>query len=392
MTAWRSVLVVLSVCLLSACDVAGNEGEPDDGGDQTKSDDEAASAERDAESAANMDGGDVAGDTREAGASAQSDASSAASRDANSAVPRDAGASDGSSSVPALFFLDIAGQRVLRADPNGRTSSALVTRGSASPDGIAVDPIKGLMYWTNMGVPEADDGFLMRATLGGANATTIVPKAATFTPKQLVLDAASGFLYWSDREGMRVMRARTDGTDVQTLVTTGSGDAARADAANWAVGIAIDSAADQLYWTQKGPDNGNQGSIRRAKLTPPAGQDSAHRADIEVLFAGLPEPVDLALNASQRQIYWTDRGDNTVSRAPLDPPPGVAPDKRTDRSILVRNAGEAIGIALDVAHDVMYYTSLEGTVFKAKLDGTGATAILKNQGSLTGIAYVELAQ
>jgi DNA-binding beta-propeller fold protein YncE len=390
MNAWQNVLVALMVCSLSACDADGNEVDRDDGGGQTASDDDGASVERDDagpiadDDAGRLSGGDTPDAGMHDGASAQSDASLLPSRDAAT--------SDAGSSAPAIFFLDIAGQRVLRADPNGRTSSALVTRGSASPDGIAVDPIKGFIYWTNMGVPEADDGFLMRATLSGANATTVVPKAATFTPKQLVLDAAGGFLYWSDREGMRVMRARTDGSDVQTLVTTGSGDSARADAANWAVGIAIDVPGDKLYWTQKGPDNGNKGSIRRAKLTPSAGQDSAHRADIEVLFAGLPEPVDLALNPDQGQIYWTDRGDNTVSRAPLEPPAGVAPDKRTDRSILVRNAGEAIGIALDVAHDALYYTSLEGSVFKAKLDGTGATAILKNQGSLTGIAYVELAR
>jgi DNA-binding beta-propeller fold protein YncE len=311
------------------------------------------------------------------------DAQTMAMSDASTMMPATAG-------IPTLFFLDITGERVLRADPSARTATAVVTRGSASPDGIAVDPIKGALYWTNMGVPESNDGFLMRADLNGANAATVVPKAATFTPKQLHLDVNNGLLYWSDREGMRVMRAHTDGSNVETLVTTGSGDAARADAANWAVGIGVDLEGGKLYWTQKGPDNGNKGSIRRAKLEPTPGEDSAHRSDIEILFAGLPEPVDLDLDLVHRQIYWTDRGDNTVSRAAMDPPAGVAPDKRSDRAILVRNAGEAIGIALDVAHDAIYYTSLEGNVSQAKLDGTSVSVLLKNQGSLTGIAYVEL--
>jgi hypothetical protein len=40
----------------------------------------------------------------------------------------------------------------------------------------------------------------------------------------------------------------------------------------------------------------------------------------------------------------------------------------------------------------MYYTSLDtGTVWKAALDGSGATGMLKNQGSLTGIALVNMA-
>ena len=38
----------------------------------------------------------------------------------------------------------------------------------------------------------------------------------TFTPKQLKIDEASGKLYWSDREGMRVMRSNMDGSNIET--------------------------------------------------------------------------------------------------------------------------------------------------------------------------------
>lgn len=364
--------------------VGGNEGMDADA--PAPSDDD-ASAERDAE-------GPIVGDGGARDASRVSSASEAGAMRADAGARQDAGSSSveaGTAAlVPTLFFLDISGGRVLRADPVARTSRALVTRGTDSPDGVAVDVARGFIYWTNMGVPESNDGSLQRADLNGGNVTTIVPKAATFTPKQLQLE--DGYLYWSDREGMRVMRARADGTSVETLIATASGDTARADASNWAVGIAVDSQAQKIYWTQKGPDNGHKGSIRRAGLTLPSGEDPAHRGDVEILFAGLPEPVDLALDLTHRQLYWTDRGDNTVSCAPLDAPPGVAPEARTDRAILVRNAGEAIGIALDVAHDALYYTALEGTVSKAKLDGTGASTLLRGQGSLTGISYVELSR
>jgi sugar lactone lactonase YvrE len=291
--------------------------------------------------------------------------------------------------VPTLFWLDATQGRVVRGDPETRTSKAIVTRGSATPDGIAVDP-RGSVYWTNMGVPQANDGFILRADLDGANVRNVVPVAATFTPKQLELDVASGVLYWSDREGMQVLRVHSDGSGIETLVTTASGDSARSDAANWAVGIAVDVPGNKLYWTQKGPDNGGQGSIRRAGLTLPPGETASRRSDIEVLFAGLPEPIDLELDLAQRQIYWTDRGDNTVSRAPLEPPPGVAANARKDRQVLVRAAGEAIGIALDLAQGYMYYTALEGTVSRARLDGSEAVALFRNQGALTGIAYVAL--
>ena len=43
-------------------------------------------------------------------------------------------------------------------------------------------------------------------------------------------------LYWSDREGMRVMRCDLDGSNVETLVQTGQGDQDRRDETNWCVG------------------------------------------------------------------------------------------------------------------------------------------------------------
>jgi hypothetical protein len=67
-----------------------------------------------------------------------------------------------------------------------------------------------------MGVPNLDDGSIERADVDGGNRRIIVPKGVTHTPKQIHLDKAGGRLYWSDREGMRVMRANLDGSQVET--------------------------------------------------------------------------------------------------------------------------------------------------------------------------------
>ena len=76
-----------------------------------------------------------------------------------------------------------------------------------------------------MGVPTMNDGSIERADLDGQNRKIIVPEGATFTPKQLHLDGENGKLYWSDREGMRVMRVNLDGSHIETLVDTSHGDA-----------------------------------------------------------------------------------------------------------------------------------------------------------------------
>jgi hypothetical protein len=293
--------------------------------------------------------------------------------------------------IPTLFYLNTRGE-VLRMRADGRERVVIVPndKAGAGPDGIAVDAGKRHVYWTNMGKVSADDGSVMRADFDGGHVTTIVPVGGTFTPKQLKLDAKNRKLYWSDREGMRIMRANLDGSRIETLVITGSGEADRKDPAHWCVGIALDVDGSKLYWTQKGGDNGGKGTIKRANLELLRGEDPAHRTDIEVLFAALPEPIDLDLDPGKRHMYWTDRGDDTISRAPMDPPRGFDPAARKDRQILVRGVSEAIGVALDLGRARMYYTSLRGQVGAAALDGSGALALLTDQGPLTGIAVVDL--
>ena len=173
--------------------------------------------------------------------------------------------------------------------------------------------------------PKKNDGSIERADLDGRNRTTIVPEGATFTPKQIHLDKENGKLYWSDREGMRVMRANLDGSNIETLVQTGRATPIASTQTKWCVGITIDPKRKQIYWTQKGPDDAGLGRIFRANIEIPKGETPANRSDIEVWFDRLPEPIDLELDLTNRVMYWTDRGDpprgNTVNRASMDANP-----------------------------------------------------------------------
>jgi len=133
-------------------------------------------------------------------------------------------ASGGKIAVGRLFFLDVAGGRVLSANPDGSDLKTIVEEGRKLPDGLVVDSAACHMYWTNMGNPQANDGSILRSDLDGKNMSTIVAPGGTFTPKQLQLEKASGKLYWCDREGMRVMRANLDGSNIETLVDSSHGD------------------------------------------------------------------------------------------------------------------------------------------------------------------------
>src|ERR1700722_3925624 len=290
-----------------------------------------------------------------------------------------------------LYFLDLAGGRVLSSKPDGSNLKTIIDEGRKLPDGLAVDIAAGDLYWTNMGNPNTNDGSILRTDVDGRNMTSIVAPGGAFTPKQLQLDQKNGKLYWSDREGMRVMRANLDGSTVETLVDTSEGDARPGqDARKWCVGIAVDVVGGKFYWSQKGGDNAGEGRIFRANIEIPPGQTPANRQDIELLFDKLPEPIDLDLDLTRRMLYWTDRGDpprgNTVNRAPLDPMQGdpKAPE------VVFTHLMEGIGLTLDLKGARMFMTDFGGSVYSANLDGSNPKTLLVAQGNLTGIAYVEL--
>src|SRR6266550_939546 len=137
----------------------------------------------------------------------------------------------GKDTVGRLFFLEASGGRIHSVNADGSDRKVILSGGRV-PDGVVVDVEAGHIYWTNMGVPSKNDGPIR---------LTIIGEGKTFTPKQLHLEKKSGKLYWCDREGMRVMRANLDGSNIETLVDTSKGDARPgADLTKWCVGITVD--------------------------------------------------------------------------------------------------------------------------------------------------------
>jgi hypothetical protein len=214
--------------------------------------------------------------------------------------------------VGRLFVLDLSGGRVFSLNADGSDQKVIVTE-CRHPDGIVVDVEAGHIYWTNMGVPNLNDGSIERADLDGRNRKMIIPEGSTFTPKQLHLDKKNGKLYWSDREGMQVMRCNLDGSKIETLVEAGQGDADRRDATKWCVGITVDVKRGQIYWTQKGPDKAGKGRIFRASIGIPKGQTAANRTDMEVylttclsqlIWISILTAVYAVLDGSWRSSAW----------------------------------------------------------------------------------------
>jgi sugar lactone lactonase YvrE len=287
-----------------------------------------------------------------------------------------------------LFLLDPNHGYILRCDADGKNVEILVRDRGDTPDGITLDVARGHIYWTNMGAdPKADSGYIERANLDGANVITVVPRGFTHTPKQLKFSAADQRLYWSDREGMRVMRANLDGTNVETLVVAGTSEEDRLNPTKWCVGMAVDTTTGWIYWTQKGGDNAGQGRIFRAHIDIPVGQSPQNRNDIEVLYSDLPEPIDLDIDFAKRRLYWSDRGapptGNSVNFGALEPSQGAT------RQVLATGMHEAIGLALDRQERRLFVSDLSGCLYRMNMDGTDFQQLISGQGHLTGIVYTD---
>lgn len=290
-----------------------------------------------------------------------------------------------------LLVLDVKNSAILSFDTEGNDLRTIINK-IGVPDGIAVDHISKHIYWTNMGeyhegehFPK-NDGSIERISFDGSNHTTVIPKGSTFTPKQLQLDLTNGFIYWSDREGMRVMRAKLDGTEITTLIQTGEGEEDSKDETRHCVGVAIDTVNQHLYWTQKGPANGGKGRIFRAGLNLPENSNPRDRNDIELLLDKLAEPIDLEIDHQNKILYWTDRGDgpggNTLNRA------NISNKNIGEHEILSSGLKEGIGLSVDTENDTVYITDLRGHIYSTTLDGFSRRDLYSGNNAFTGITYV----
>jgi hypothetical protein len=184
----------------------------------------------------------------------------------------------------------------------------------------------------------------------------------TLTPQsqsQATAKSAVGRLFLLELSGGRIHSMDTDGSDRKVIVT----------GANMPDGIAVDTAAGHIYWTNMGSSPAtNDGSIERADL------DGQHRRMIVppgVTFT----PKQIQLDKKNGKLYWCDREGMRVMRANLDGTgietlveTGRGDDDRRDQTKW------CVGIAIDHEKGRIYWTqkgsdnSGLGRIFRAGID------------------------
>ncbi|THW20069.1 3-hydroxyacyl-CoA dehydrogenase [Aureobasidium pullulans] len=252
--------------------------------------------------------------------------------------------------------------RLLEVSLDGKTQR-VISKNLPLPD--SVDFCDNKLYYTNMGIPSQNDGSVVSVNLDGTGSSIIIPPGKIYTPKQIRIDQMAKKLYISDREGCRIWRSNTDGSDLEIIIDTNTLPTERTtpgDVMSQCVGVTVAPRLGKFFWTQKGPSKGNLGRIFSANIDFPAGCKALDREDICTIADKLPECIDLDYVEASNTLYWTDRGEvpfgNCLYKAQLDDQGRMAEKPQ----ILAQNYNEAIGLKVDAENDVIYVTDLGQSV------------------------------
>ncbi len=231
--------------------------------------------------------------------------------------------------APVLLFesfqsrgiaVDAAGDRLLWSDvlplgaptPGGVLREGGVRGGEfaplvsqlTNPAGVAIDPLRGNIYWTDLG-DDATPSTVYMARRDGSNPQPIIQADWLSEIEGIAVDALHGKLYFSyidptidSLETGGIARADLDGSNL-TGVVGGLGKP---------FGVAVDPLGNGLFWAdaRKLSPAGGDGKIARSELN---GENQ------RIILGGLEVPFGVALDFERREIYWTDSELGTIQRS-----------------------------------------------------------------------------
>ena len=243
------------------------------------------------------------------------------------------------------------------------------------------------MYWTEV---SSDD--IKRASLDGSNVQTLISSGLS-DPYGIALDVANDKMYWVEYYYDELQRADLDGSNIQSIIGTSLNDP---------TDIALDIENGKMYWPER--VNGN---ISRANL-----DGSGKETIVRQSGTQKHQPAGIALDTENGKVYWTEEYTNDIKRADLDgsnlqtlissglnDPRRIALDvgsskmywtetgsddiKRADldgsniETLISSGLSDPYGIALDVANDKMYWTETgSDDIKRADLDGSNIETLI----------------
>jgi len=283
-----------------------------------------------------------------------------------------------------LVALDAFTGRIFFIDPNDYSIEDFIARDEETPDGVVYDSASQRLYWTNMGRDyDVKDGHIRYGSLNGEESGYTVSVGNTHTPKQLAMDADSRYLYWCDREGMRIERCQIATGKVEVLLDSSKLFPSEVRESRYCIGIALDQKNNRIFWTMKGPSKGGQGRLLSAPFDYRADNAAINLEEINVVFDQLPEPIDLAIDYAGDFLYWSDRGaepeGNSLNRVSLT--------ALLNKEVVITGFKETIGFVIDAENHSAFVADLTGHIYLVDLISRDKKVILHHPDSgFTGLA------
>ena len=259
-----------------------------------------------------------------------------------------------------IYFSNYDGKSVGWANLNDDGGNGIVNAPAASfagPMGLAIDPSRGLIYWTNW---KGDTGTTISyAHLDGSGGGDLNITGATIDgPHGLAIDPNAGpygTLYWPNHAANSISWAQLDGAgggagDDFTIPPDVTIDGPR--------GMMIDPVTHRLYWSNFAEGLGM--TISYVNLNGSGGGDFVN--------LGVTDgPEGTAIDPATRKIYWSDYGQKHLIQ--------YADSDGTHVSTLAHQGAATSGVhgvAIDTDTQRIYWANY-GTsgIGWAKLDGSG---------------------
>ncbi|WP_233278331.1 Ig-like domain-containing protein [Myxococcus stipitatus] len=252
--------------------------------------------------------------------------------------------------------------------------SKLVLGGSGANRTLHVIPAAGVSGTTTITLAVGD----------GADTTSITFTVEVTAPASLYWVTATNSLWKVDLNGANAVELKTGiaglsvvATDPLTRTVYYKRDSAlvRVDSAGanpvdivanggFPSGLAVDATNRKLYWSDF---NGKR--VMRAEL------DGSNPTQV---IGGIDSPSALAVDASRGKVYVITYNNTVLIRFNLD---------GTQKETLATGVGgQGVGLALDVSGGKLYFATRGSSLYVANLDGTDITPLVSNQSTVHGVA------
>ncbi|XP_033105632.1 low-density lipoprotein receptor-related protein 2-like isoform X2 [Anneissia japonica] len=184
-----------------------------------------------------------------------------------------------------VYVSDVDAHRILRSSLAAK-DYIVIHDNVHVPDGLAVDHINRLLFWT-----DGINGTIRVSTLNGTNSKILIDTGIE-KPRAITIDPVRGFLFWTDwGTTPKIECSWMDGTNRRVLVDTEIG---------WPNGLAIDTNDQSIYWCDARTDR-----IEMIKF------DGSQRTLIKQLKVAVHTH---SLLVSDQYIYFTNWNEKSLMR------------------------------------------------------------------------------